>query len=109
VWRELPESGYWPYLNILGISRFVAEAYEEAIDAFRRNLERGGPIGVPALAGLTASYAATGRAEEAQASARELLEFFPDFSIPRSGAVFILSTEASERLGGFLRMAGLPE
>jgi tetratricopeptide (TPR) repeat protein len=91
------------------VAKFVAGAYEEAIGAFRRNLEQGGPIGVPALAALTASYAVTGRAEEARESAQELLRFFPGFSVTGSRALFIFDTEARERLGAGLRKAGVPE
>ena len=98
-----------PYLNILGISKFVAGKYDEAIDAFRRNHERGGPIGAPALAVLTASFAASGRADEARESARELLKFFPEFSITRSRHFHLYNAEDVERLSGYLRKAGLPE
>jgi adenylate cyclase len=104
-----PQYTKGPYLNILGVAKFVAGAYEEAIGAFRRNLEQGGPIGVPALAALTASCAVTGRAEEARESAQELLRFFPGFSVTRSRALFIFDTEARERLGAGLRKAGVPE
>lgn len=98
-----------PYLNILGVSKFVAGAYDEAVDALQRNLERGGPVGVPALAALTASYALSGRAAEARASAQELLNFFPGFSIARSRLLAIFGAKDLERLGDGLRRAGLPE
>jgi adenylate cyclase len=98
-----------PYLNILGISRFVAGEYDEAIGAFRRNLERGGPIGVPALVSLAASYAAAGHAEEARESVQELLRFFPGFSISRCRTLIVFDSEGSERLADYLRRAGLPE
>ena len=98
-----------PYLNILGLAKFVAGEYEDAIDAFRRNLDWGGPIGVPALAALTASYAAAGRAEEARESARELLRFFPGFSISRSRGLIVFNGMGSERLEDYLREAGISE
>jgi adenylate cyclase len=98
-----------PYLNILGLAHFLAGDYEGAIDAFRRNLERGGPIGAPALAGLTASYAAAGRTEEARQSAAELLRFFPGFSISRSRTVIVFNSLDPEWLATHLREAGVPE
>lgn len=104
-----PQYTNGPYLNILGIARFVAGEYDEAIDAFRRNRDRGGPIGVPALTSLTASYVMTGRIEEARESARELLRFVPDFTVSGSRALLIFSSEEMERLGNCLRKAGLPE
>ena len=104
-----PQFTNGPYLNILGISNFVAGEYERAIDAFKRNRERGGPIGVPALASMTASYAAMGRTEEAQERATELLNFLPGITIAAARRAFPLNAEASERLGDLLRKAGLPE
>lgn len=104
-----PQFTNGPYLNILGISNFAAGRYEEAIDAFKRNLARGGPIGIPALAVMTASYVALGRSEEAQERARELLNFRPGITIALARRSFPLDAEASDRLGDFLREAGLPE
>lgn len=98
-----------PYLNILGVAKFVAGAYDEAVDALRRNIERGGPIGIPALGALTASYALGGRAAEARSSAQELVRFFPGFSIARARFLSIFGPADLERLIGGLRKAGLPE
>ena len=104
-----PQYTNGPYLNILGISRFAARRYDEAIDAFRRNRERGGPIGVPALACQAACYAATERAEQAEETIRELLDFVPGFSVAGSRAFRFFNVEDSERLGAFLRQAGLSD
>jgi len=98
-----------PYLNILGLSKFISGDYDDAIDAFTRNLERGGPIGAPALACLTACYAAAGRKDKARESAGELAKFFPDFSVSRARTLYIFDSEASERLGNFLLEAGVVE
>ena len=98
-----------PYLNALGVSKFVAGKYDEAIDAFKRNEKRGGPIGVPAFAVLAASFAASGRVDEARESVRELLKFFPEFSITRARQLRIFNAEDLERLIGYLHKAGLPE
>jgi len=98
-----------PYLNILGVSKFVSGDYEAAVDAFRRNLERGGPIGAPALACLTASYAVSGRADEAGEAARELLKFFPAFSISKLRGAAFFGSEAAKRLEDYLRDLGIPD
>jgi TolB-like protein len=70
-----------PYLNVLGMICFVAGRYAESADVFQRNIDRGGPIGPPALVFRTAALAADGRADEARDSARELLGFFPGFTL----------------------------
>ncbi len=99
-----------PYLNVLGFVHFCAGRNEEAIDVFKRNVERGGPIGPPALAFHTAAYSAAGRMEEAQASARELLNFFPAFSLQhfRMPQIF-RHADDTERVMAALRDIGLPE
>ncbi|MBI09159.1 MAG: hypothetical protein CMM55_06505 [Rhodospirillaceae bacterium] len=68
-----------PYLNVLGNICFHAGRYEEAIDAFKENTDRGGPLAPPALAFRTAAYSAAGRMEEAKAWANTLLNFMPTF------------------------------
>jgi len=104
-----PQYTNGPYLNILGISKFVAREYDEAIGAFKRNLERGGPIGLPALVCLAACYAATERIEKAQETIQQLRRFVPGFSIASCRALLIFNAEDSERLGDCLRKVGLPE
>jgi adenylate cyclase len=54
-----------PYLNILGMANFHAGKYAEALDAFQRNIARGGPFGAHIQCYLTATYAHLGRIEEA--------------------------------------------
>ena len=102
-----PQFANGPYLNILGMAKFVAREYGEAIGAFERNLERGGPIGVPALLCLAASYAAAERADKAQETIQKVLRFDPRFSIASPRAMVIFNSEVSERLIDFLRRAGV--
>ena len=104
-----PQYANGPYLNILGIAKFVAGDYDEAIEAFHRNLERGGPIGVPALVCLAACYAAAERADQAQETIRKVLRFDPRFSKSSPRAMVIFNSEVSERLIDLLRRAGLPD
>jgi len=99
-----------PYLNVLGIICFCAERYQESIENFKRNMDRGGPIGPPALAFRTASYSATGDTAAAQASAQELLGFFPAFTVSGFRMPTLFRNEAdAEKVLRELRNAGLPE
>jgi len=99
-----------PYLNVLGFVHFCAGRNEEAIGVFKRNVERGGPIGPPALAFHTAAYSAAGRMEEAQASAQELLNFFPAFSLAHFHLPQMFKrADDRERVMAALRDIGLPE
>jgi adenylate cyclase len=99
-----------PYLNVLGIVCFFAERYEEAIGAFKRNVDRGGPLGAPAVAFRTAAYCAAGQMEEAKESAQALLSFFPGFSLARFRMLHMFKNpEDTERIIGALRKAGVPE
>jgi TolB-like protein len=105
-----PQYVYGPYLNVLGVVCFCAGRYEEAIDAFKKNVERGGPIAPPALAFRTASYSAAGYMEEAKESAQALLDFFPAFSLTRFPMFHLFKDPAdTQRLIDALRQAGLPD
>lgn len=99
-----------PYLNVLGFVHFCNGRNEEAIEVFKRNVDRGGPIGPPALAFRTAAYSAAGRMEEARASAQELLNFFPAFSLAQFRfALMFKHADDAERVIVALRKTGLPE
>jgi tetratricopeptide (TPR) repeat protein len=99
-----------PYLNLLGVACFCAGQYEEAIAAFKKNIERGGPLAPPAIAFRTASYSAAGYREEAKAAAQALLSFYPGFSLAGFRMAYLFrKPEVTERLLNALREAGLPE
>ena len=99
-----------PYLNILGIICFFMGNYEEAMDAFKRNVERGGPLAQPALAFRAAACGASGFVEDAKESAEALLNFFPAFSSSRFPILRIFKRpEDRERAIEGLRKAGLPD
>lgn len=99
-----------PYLNVMGIACFVAGRYGEAIETFRRNFDRGGPVGVPALAFLAAACSAIGRMDEAKETARTLQDFLPAFSLSRFQFLHLFrNRDDAERVKSALRAAGLPE
>jgi adenylate cyclase len=99
-----------PYLNVLGIVCFCAGRHQESIEVFKRNVDRGGPIGPPALAFRSAAYAMDGQVEAARESAQELLNFFPAFTISSFRMPQMFRNPAdSERIISALRDIGLPE
>lgn len=55
-----------PYLNILGVVQFHAGGFEYAIDAFQRNIDRGGPINLITRVYMIATLAALERFGEAR-------------------------------------------
>ncbi len=105
-----PQFTKGPYLNLLGVARFAAGRYGAAIEAFKRNVAQGGPMGPSMLHCWVAAYVAEGRIDEARVTANELLEFFPEFSLNRYRMLHIYKNkEDSQRLIGYLSKAGLPE
>lgn len=69
-----------PYLNILGMAHFHAGNYAEALEAFQRNIERGGPFGAHIQCYVTATYAHLGRIDEAQENLKSLQMYKNDYS-----------------------------
>lgn len=105
-----PQYVHGPYLNLLGIVCFSRGRYEEAIDAYRRNSEQGGPIGAPQLTYHAASLVAAGHVEEAKVLASKLLEVLPGFSLAQYRLFYMFKNpDDTERVVGALRKAGLPE
>jgi adenylate cyclase len=99
-----------PYLNILGIACFCVGRYDEAIAAFEKNIERGGPLAPPAIAFRTASYCAAGYGEKAKAAVQALLNFYPGFTLAGFRMAYLFKNkDVTERLIRALREAGLPE
>jgi adenylate cyclase len=99
-----------PYLNVLGVVCFCAGRYDEAIGAFRRNVDRGGPLAAPALVFRTAACSAAGHSEDAKASAEALLDFNPDFSSSGFRMLQMFrNPEVRLQVIEALRRAGLPE
>ena len=72
-----------PYLNILGRANFAAGQYEDAIEVYRRNKARNGPVRSATFVTWAASCLGVGRIEEAKEIVAEVLRYFPDFSMAR--------------------------
>jgi len=99
-----------PYLFQLGRAAFLAERYEEAMDAFERNFARGGPTYIGTLVVWAAACSLAGNLERARELAQEALRDNPGLSLAniqdvRGG----LSNSELERLREGLGKAGLPD
>jgi TolB-like protein len=72
-----------PYMNVLGIARYVNEDYSVAIELFERNQARGGPGGPHMGVFQVATYAQMVKEAEARALAEELNRLYPDYPYER--------------------------
>jgi len=101
------------YLYTLGTSCSFAGRYEEALEAWKRLLERAQKGEYPpdlAHLGLSVVYMELGREEEARAHAAEVLRIDPKFSLESlRKRLFYKDPAHSERLLSALRKAGLPD
>ena len=105
-----PQFIHGPYLNVLGFVCVCAGHYEEALDALQRNVDRGGPLGVPALVFRIVAHAMLGEVGPAHEAVKHLSIFFPGFSISRfSLPSFLRDQKVAERFADGLRKAGAPE
>jgi tetratricopeptide (TPR) repeat protein len=99
-----------PVLNLLGRACFVAGRYDEAIEAYQRNADRGGPMHVSNLGQWAAALSAVNRINEANDKVQELLGYDPDFTLVRARTMHRFANEDEQtRLIDGLRKAGLPE
>jgi TolB-like protein/Flp pilus assembly protein TadD len=72
-----------PHLNILGVIAFQTGDYAQALDAFGRNLDRGGPVNPVIQAYLVATYMALGRTEQARSAFEWLTLYGPGFDLEK--------------------------
>ncbi len=102
-----------PYLNLLGRALFVAGRYKECVEAFERNVARGGPV-APAIGMIQprwiAAYSLDGQVDTARAMAKEFLSDRPNFSLAQIGEKpeRLCVGEIDPLIAG-LRKAGVPE
>lgn len=98
-----------PYYYWLLLAHFTLEEYDEAIAAFRTNIDRGGPTALPGNCLGAAAYAASGQVEEAKRLALLVLEERPDFTVGGWRRPYRWKESANnERFLSALREAGLP-
>ncbi len=95
---------------MLGMASFQAGRYEDAVEAYERNIARGGPIATPMLINLAAACGITGRLEKARELVQDILREHPGLSLANVQDVRRgFSGLDLERLRDGLRKAGLPE
>jgi adenylate cyclase len=99
-----------PYLNMLGRACLMAGRHDEAVEAFERNSDRGGPISIVNLPHWTAACVAAGRMDDARRLLERLRRHDPDHSLARVRKFWASANPVEvERLIELLRKAGLPE
>jgi TolB-like protein/Tfp pilus assembly protein PilF len=99
------------YLHSLAFAYFLAEKYEEAIEAARQavRIQPNNPI---ARRGLAAYYYMSGREEEARAEALKAIRIDPNWSISEAQSrvgVGIKNKHQAKKYYDALRKAGIPE
>jgi len=99
------------YLSGYGSSLLMAKRYEEALDVYKKLLDRAQKGEFPpfiAHLGLCAAYAETGKEEEAKIHVSEILKINPNFSLERARKMTrYRDPQHSEQWLGSLRKAGL--
>lgn len=99
-----------PYLNVLGYVCICGGLYDEALAALQKNIDRGGPLGPPALVFRIIAYVNKNNIEAAEKTVRQLTDFVPNFSISKFALfTFLEDREVAKTLTASLRTAGLPE
>lgn len=97
------------YLSVLAHSQRLLGEYEEAIAAYKTSIERS-PRNISAHIGVTITYAELGRLDEARATAREILQLNPKFTVTKyASALTYRNPEHTDRALNALRSAGLPQ
>ena len=102
-----------PYLNLLGRASFVAGRYEDAIEAYERNVARGGPSSGVGLSSIiwAAAYGLVGRPDDGRRMLEhEVLREHPGLSLAQVAQMgTTIKFFELDRLTEGLRKAGLPE
>jgi len=95
------------YLSNLGVSYRMTGRYDEAIEMYKKALQRS-PTNLFAHLGLTATYSLSGQETEAHAQAEEVMKINPKFSLQRFSKVLPFKNQATnKRVIDALRKAGL--
>ena len=106
--RYSPLHASW-YFGVAAHAYRLLERHKDAIAVYQKAI-RQTPDYISPHIGLTASYAETGRIEEARKQAAEILRIDPRFSVGRYAAALTYKLpEHAQRSLDALRAAGLPE
>ena len=108
VEKAMRRNPFYPdwYLNVLGMALYTVHQYEEAVAALKRITD----LWEQPTLFLAASYAQSGRLEEAQAEMEQILEQHPESTVQSwsDSSPFADQADAEHFFDG-LRKAGLPE
>jgi adenylate cyclase len=95
------------YFNMLGFALVLSGRYEDGIAVYKKGLDRE-PTNPRLRIGLAVSYVYSGRQEEAQAEAAEVLKLDPEYSVEDQAKTLPFKNKAdTERFVAALRKAGL--
>jgi TolB-like protein len=98
-----------PYLNVRGQTQLLAQDYDAAIETFRENIERKGPVGPPALCWGAAAYAALGAERDAAELTARVVENFPGFTMTNWNYLSLIrDVDVRDKVIGLMRDAGVP-
>ncbi len=107
--RINPQFVYGPYLNLRALAQFLAGDYGAAIESFRENVNRGGPVGPPALCWTAAACTALDRRDEAGELTDRLRAEFPQFGTANWNLPpLIRDAVVRDQFLDFLLAAGVP-
>lgn len=109
AYRISPNFVNGPYLNVISHANFMAGNYKAAVAAHEKNVQRGGPVGPPALCWAAASYLLEGDVAASEDTVKRLKSDFPDFRL--AGWNFLQLVEdqdARKRLENAFLQAGIP-
>ena len=99
----------WYFLNFVGYAHHEIGRYGKAIEALRKSLARN-PNAITTWVRIAAVYSEAGRADEARAAARRILNINPKFSVRAFAKALPYKDKVRlERVLAALRKAGLPE
>jgi tetratricopeptide (TPR) repeat protein len=109
AYRISPNFANGPYLNVISHANFMAGNYKASLAAHEKNVQRGGPVGPPALCWAAASYFLEGELTASEEAAKRLKSDFPDFRLTGWNFLQLVEDEdVRKRLESAFLQAGIP-
>lgn len=109
AYRISPNFANGPYLNVISHANFMAGNYKASLAAHEKNVQRGGPVGPPALCWAAASYFLEGELTASEETAKRLKSDFPDFRLTGWNFLQLVEDEdVRKRLESAFLQAGIP-
>ena len=109
AYRISPNFVSGPYLNVISHANFMAGDYKASLAAYEKNIQRGGPVGPPALCWAAASYFLLDELKASKETVKRLKTDFPDFRLEGWNFLQLVEDEeARKRLESAFLQAGIP-